>query len=235
MFAPITRLINDLVGLIYPAKCLICGGWQTSPRTPMLCENCLEEISSLPLPNADGGQHEAANNGGIDAAFAGWHYHHAAIEQIIQTTKYRHRASLGRIMGEILAERVRAPVAVEMPRAVLVPVPLHRRREMKRGFNQSLVLARALAKSWHLEVMPRALRRIRFTQPQVKLNATERLQNVEGAFAPARGLHLETPTVFLVDDVLTTGATMNACAAALKSAGAGKVIGIALAKAGQSF
>jgi ComF family protein len=231
MFAPITRLINDLVGLIYPAKCLICGGCQTSPRTPMLCENCLEEISFQPLPQTVGGQHHAANNGGLDSAFAGWHYD-TAMQQIVHNTKYRYRVSLGRIFGEMLAERVRAPVAAEMPHAVLVPVPLHRRRERKRGFNQSLVLARALAKSWHLEVMPRALRRTRFTQSQAKLHAAERWENVEGAFAPARGLHLEMPTIFLVDDVLTTGATMNACAAALKSAGASKVIGLALAKAG---
>lgn len=231
MFLQIIRLMNELAGLIYPAKCLICGGWQTSPRTHLLCENCLGEISSQPLPEADGGQHRAANNSGLDSAFAGWHYDDA-MQQIIHTTKYRYRASLGRILGEMLAERVHTPLADEMPCAVLVPVPLHRRRERKRGFNQSLVLARALAKGWHLEVLPRALRRTRFTQPQAKLGAAERWQNVEGAFAPARGLLLETPTVFLVDDVLTTGATMNACAAALKAAGASKVIGIALARAG---
>ncbi len=234
MFIQLIRLINDLVGLIYPAKCLICDGWETSSRMHLLCENCLGEISSRPLPEAVGGQHHAANHGGLDLAFAGWHYD-TAIQQIIHTTKYRYRASLGRILGEILAERVRAPLAAEMPRAVLVPVPLHRRRQRKRGFNQSLVLARALASAWHLEVMPRALRRTRFTQSQAKLRAAERLQNVEGAFAPARGRHLEMPTVFLVDDVLTTGATMNACANALKSAGVKKVIGIALAQAGQSF
>jgi ComF family protein len=231
MFTKLTRFIHDLAGLIYPVKCLICSGWQTSSRTHLLCEDCLREIACRPLPETDGGQHGAANNDGLDLAFAGWHYD-AAMQQIIHTTKYRYRASLGRILGEMLAERVRASVAAEMSGAVLVPVPLHRRRERKRGFNQSLVLARALAKSWHLEVMPRALRRTRFTQPQARLRAAERLQNVEGAFAPARGLHLETPTVFLVDDVLTTGATMNACAAALKAAGASKVIGIALAKAG---
>jgi ComF family protein len=154
------------------------------------------------------------------------------MQQIIHATKYRRRPSLGDTLGDLLAQRLSTPLRDELAKAVVVPVPLHRRREMKRGFNQSLVLARALAKSWHLEVMPRALRRTRFTQPQAKLGAAERLQNVEGAFAPARGLHLETPTVLLIDDVLTTGATMNACAAALKAAGASKVIGIALAKAG---
>ncbi|MGH7450273.1 MAG: ComF family protein [bacterium] len=231
MLIHLTRLINDLAGLIYPAKCLICDGCEASSRTQLLCENCLEEISSLPLPEAIGGQHRAANNGGLDSAFAGWHYD-AAMQHVIHATKYRHRPSLGETLGDLLAQRLSAPLREERAQAVVVPVPLHRRREMKRGFNQSLVLARALAKAWHLEVTPRALRRTRFTQSQAKLRAAERWQNVEGAFAPARDLHLETPTVFLVDDVLTTGATMNACAAVLKSAGASKVIGIALAKAG---
>jgi ComF family protein len=154
------------------------------------------------------------------------------MQRIIHATKYRHRPSLGETLGDLLAQRLSVPLRDELAKTALVPVPLHRRREKKRGFNQSLVLARALAKAWHLEVAPRALRRTRFTQSQAKLGATERWQNVEGAFAPARGLHLEAPAVLLIDDVLTTGATMNACAAALKSAGVRKVIGIALAKAG---
>lgn len=234
MFLELTRLMNELLGLIYPAKCLICDGWQTSPSTHLLCENCLREISSQPLPEATGGQRGVVNNGGLDSAFAGWHYD-AAMQQIIHNTKYRRRPSLGQTLGELLALRLLDSLRDEFVHAVVVPVPLHRRRERKRGFNQSFVLARALAKAWHLEVVPRALRRTRFTQSQAKLRAAERLQNVEGAFAPARSLHLETPTVFLVDDVLTTGATMNACAAALKSAGATRVIGIALARVGLSF
>lgn len=231
MLMKLTRFIHDLAGLIYPVKCLICDGCEASSRTPLLCENCLGEISSRPLPQTIDGQNRAENNGGLDLAFAGWHYD-AAMQHVIHATKYRRRPSLGETLGDLLAQRLSAPLREERVQAVVVPVPLHRRRERKRGFNQSLVLARALAKAWHLEVTPRALRRTRFTQSQAKLDATERWQNVEGAFAPARGLHLETPTVFLVDDVLTTGATMNACATALKSAGAGKVIGIALAKAG---
>jgi ComF family protein len=234
MFAPITRLFHAMAGLIYPAKCVICDGWQTSSRTHLLCENCLGEIGSRPLPEAFGGQHHPVNTGGLDSAFAGWHYD-AAMQQIIHATKYRRRPSLGRVLGDLLAQRLFEPLRDEFARAVVVPVPLHRRRERKRGFNQSLVLARALAKAWHLEVMPRALRRTRFTQSQAKLGAAERWQNVEGAFAPSRRLRLGSPTVFLVDDVLTTGATMNACAAALKSSGASKVIGIALARAGPSF
>ncbi|MCI0697816.1 ComF family protein [candidate division KSB1 bacterium] len=231
MLMKLTRFIHDLAGLIYPVKCLICDGCEASSRTQLLCENCLREISSRPLPETIGGQNRTANYSGLDSAFAGWHYD-AAMQSIIHATKYRRRPSLGQTLGDLLAQRLSVPLRDELAQAVVVPVPLHRRRQRKRGFNQSLVLARALAKVWHLEVMPNALRRTRFTQPQAKLGAAERWENVEGAFAPARVLHLETPTIFLVDDVLTTGATMNACAVALKSAGASKVIGVALARAG---
>ncbi len=231
MLTNLTRFIRDLVGLIYPIKCLICDECEASSRTPLLCENCLREISSRPLPETINGRNRAANNSGLDSAFAGWHYD-TAMQHVIHATKYRRRSSLGQTLGDLLAQRLFEHLREEFAKAVMVPVPLHRRREMKRGFNQSLVLACALAKAWHLEVIPHALRRTRFTQSQAKLGAVERWQNVEGAFAPSRRLRLESPIVFLVDDVLTTGATMDACAAALKSAGASKVIGIALASAG---
>jgi ComF family protein len=155
------------------------------------------------------------------------HFH----PRIIHKTKYYQRPSLGRVFGGMLAQRLYAPLANEISQAVLVPVPLHPRRERKRGFNQSLVLAQAIAATWQREVVPRALRRVRFTQSQAKLDAKARWENVAGAFAPAPKLALPAHTVFLVDDVLTTGATMSACAAVLKSAGASKVIGIALATA----
>jgi ComF family protein len=236
MFSNIVRLAGDLVVLIYPSKCLICEGVQGSTHTPLLCEDCLAEIARQPLPSEHGvvfsqgdrqGRHED-----LDVVFAGWHYD-AAMQSIIHALKYRRRPSLSRLFGNMLAQRLHEHLHDEICQAVLVPVPLHRRRERERGFNQSLLLARALANAWGLSVLPRAIRRVRFTQSQATLAAAERWENVAGAFAPASDLHLDHHTIFLIDDVFTTGATMKACAEALKSAGAGRVIGVALAKAGQ--
>jgi ComF family protein len=237
MLAHFTQLARELVELIYPAKCVVCAGPQVSPRTHLLCENCLGEIAARPLPE---GHSVAEKPGGmvgahLDGVLAGWHFDES-MQRVIHAFKYRRRPSLSRVLGETLALRLqdqrRAEISPAAPfEAALVPVPLHPRRGRERGFNQSLLLAQAVAEAWNMAVLPRGLERVRFTPSQAKLGAAARRENVEGAFAPAAKSNLQNYTIFLVDDVFTTGATMNACAAALKSAGAARVVGLALAKA----
>ena len=166
----------------------------------------------------------------LDAVHAGWPFDEA-MQALIHAFKYRRRPSLSRIIGAMLAQRLYSDLAREIQEAILVPVPLHRRRGRERGFNQSQLLAQTLAEAWKMKILPRALERTRFTQQQATLTAAERQKNVEGAFAPADKFSLQNQTIFLVDDVFTTGATMNACAAALKAAGAAHVIGVVLARA----
>jgi ComF family protein len=117
--------------------------------------------------------------------------------------------------------RLSWPADVMAERVALVPVPLSARRERERGFNQSRRLAEEMAKSIAIDVWSDALERTQFTMSQTRLTAEERLRNVSGAFRVAgdttrlRGAHL-----VLVDDVVTTAATLNACAAALFAGGA---------------
>jgi ComF family protein len=237
MFAKLTRLASDLVGLIYPAKCLVCDGLELSARTWLLCDRCLAGIAARPLPEdcgQRGGYSPLLRNENIsfDLVFAGWHYD-AAMQLIIPAMKYRRRPSLLELFGGMLAERLQGHFH-KIAKAALVPVPLHRRRERERGFNQSLLLARAISEAWNVPVLPQALRRVRFTQSQAKLDAAARWENVKEAFAPAPDLRLHGYRIFLVDDVFTTGATTNACAIVLKSVGATQVDAVALAKAGHA-
>jgi ComF family protein len=113
---------------------------------------------------------------------------------------------------------------------VIVPVPLHWTRKWRRGFNQSAELARRLAERSDVAFRPRALRRIRRTPAQAGLSNAERLENVRAAFA-APPNSLKGRRVLLVDDVLTTGATLAAAAAAVKAAGAAYVGALTLARA----
>ncbi len=115
---------------------------------------------------------------------------------------------------------LRFPVDVELERAALVPVPLAASRERERGYNQSERLAAAIGRAWRIPVRTDLLIRARATETQTRLTPGERSRNVSGAFrvivdrSVLRGLHL-----VLVDDVVTTGATLNACASALHSGG----------------
>ena len=130
-------------------------------------------------------------------------------------------------MGQLLGQYVESqPVAVD----VLVPVPLHSRRLRERGYNQSALLAAEVGKRNGLPVVTDSLVRLRHTKAQVKTaGAEERQRNLAGAFG-CRNAKLGGRRVLVVDDVCTTGATLNSCAIALRAAGAASVWGLALAR-----
>ena len=132
--------------------------------------------------------------------------------------KYGRKIALARTMARFMA-----PLREVGTEALVVPVPLHRRRLWWRGFNQAGLVAQQLGVRWDLPVEQRLLRRVRATPPLKGMNETQRRSAVGGAFAVAEGRRIEGRTVILIDDVLTTGSTAAACARALRKAGAGRV------------
>lgn len=143
----------------------------------------------------------------------------------ILALKYGGRAEHAAVLGRLLAER-----AVELAGSVdaVVPVPLHPARLRERGFNQSALLARPVASALAVPLVTSDLRRVRDTPPQASLTAGARATNVRGAFLALRA---PASRVLLVDDVRTTGATLEACARALRAAGARRVDALAYAQA----
>ena len=150
-----------------------------------------------------------------------------AIRSAVHALKYRNLRAAAPTLGRLMAGWVESnPISGQ----ALVPVPLHRRRLRERGYNQSELLAREVAKERALPVLDGILVRTRDTPPQVSLSYDDRVKNVEGSFecrADVSGRSL-----ILVDDVVTTGSTLFACAAALKAGGAVAVWGLALAREG---
>jgi len=150
----------------------------------------------------------------------------APLSTAITRFKYERRPELSRTLAPLLLGRVQL---LTLPvDAVLVPVPLHPRRLATRGYNQAALLAQELARRCRWACEPRLLRRARETEKQVGKSRTLRLTNARGAFEPRR---LGPARVMLIDDVVTTGSTVRACAQALADGGATLVAIAALARA----
>ena len=188
---------------------------------PPLCPRCGKPQSSgILCPACVGWQ---AKIDGIRSPFR----FDGVVRQAIHQLKYRNLRALAEPLTELLNDYLATnPISGE----VLVPVPLHQKRLRERGYNQSSLLAKELGKLTNLPVVDGCLIRQRHAPPQARTSTVEeRRGNVDGAFA-CRGHRLNGKQVLLIDDVSTSGATLDACATALKAAGATSVWGLVLAR-----
>jgi ComF family protein len=155
--------------------------------------------------------------------------HEGKLRALVQRLKYDGYRPLARPLARFLAHA--AEQLSEQSFDIVVPVPLHRKRERQRGFNQAEILAKELARLRKIPLGSRDCMRVRDTPPQTGLRAAERRKNVAGAFAVPHPERVQGKRVLLIDDVLTTGATASACAQALRKAGAKGVWVATLARA----
>ncbi|WP_346838642.1 ComF family protein [Microbulbifer sp. SAOS-129_SWC] len=214
------------------ARCLLCG--DTCGHDSGLCQPCQRELPqlgdacqrcALPLPPAAHTcpgclQHPPA----FASARAAWHYAFP-VGQLIQRFKYRGDLAAGFSLARLAAPRLLPP---DDAPDLLLPLPLHWRRYWQRGFNQAQVIAAELSRQWHIPLAPRLLRKTSAGHRQQQLNRAQRLRNLEHSFTvrgPVAGMHIG-----LVDDVITTGATLEAASRALLAAGAARISAYALAR-----
>jgi ComF family protein len=140
--------------------------------------------------------------------------------------KYRREERLASYLGRRMAQ-----AESSRPYDLIVPIPLHKNRLRERGFNQALLLAREIGKAWKTEVDPFLLVKARPTPPQAALKGEERRKNLRGAFEVRRPERIEGKRVLLVDDVCTTGATLEEAFRTILKAGAQEVEALVLARA----
>lgn len=229
---PVASVKNRLLDLLFPTRCGGCGR-----AGNLLCPACLDQVQPVPPPLCTRcGRPQAATGRCNDCAAGAFHVsaiRAAAIyadplSKAIHRFKYERRPELGEPLGQLLAGYWRSrTVTVDLVAAV----PLHDNRLAERGYNQAELLAAVLCREAGLPLLQAGvLYRQRDTMQQMLLGPTERRQNVHGAFGWA-GPALQGCKVLLIDDVATTGSTLEACAEALLAAGAGKVWALTVARA----
>lgn len=233
------RLLRSLASfgldIVYPPACLCCRA--ATAAHGALCAACWSQIHFIEKPFCDRLGIPFAYDLGIEGllspeamahppvyarARAVARFEDGPVRQLVHRLKYHDRMELAEPLGAWMA---RAGDELLAGADLLVPVPLHRRQLMWRQFNQAHVLAMAVARACGKRVDPFLLRRVKRTTPQVGLSRAQRATNVQGAFAvpeEARPL-VEGRAIVLIDDVLTSGATINAAARALLRAGAARV------------
>lgn len=221
---------------LLPQPCLLCGG--SAGRDPV-CKCCAAALPRVPFPacpqcaQALGTQATAilacgaclSDPPAFDATFAAYRYAFPT-DRLVQAFKYGHRLSLAPFLGNVLAVAARDAFAGTLPDAV-VAVPLAPARLAERGFNQSRELAAPVAAALRRPLLE-IVRRTRETASQADLPWRQRARNVKNAFASVAAL--DGQHLLVVDDVMTTGATLDAIARALKDAGARRVSNLVLAR-----
>src|SRR5438093_3469357 len=205
-------LLDSLLALLFPDR---CGG--CARLGELLCRRCRTALA--PYPHGSDHFPTSLNDVWVAFLFSG------PMREIVHQFKYRRIRRLAQPLGGLMAAYLAAwPLAIDS----VLPVPLHRDRMAERGFNQAEALAREVANTLRLPLIADGLARVRMTEQQARLDARARAENMRGAF---RWQGAPPPRrILLVDDVLTTRATMGACAEALRAAGAEMVYGLALAR-----
>jgi len=223
------RAAQTLASMLFGGRCYLCRG--DAGRARVLCAACdadLPRLAAACCPRCALPSEDAAVCGRClaqpphyDATWAALEYRFPA-DVLVQALKFRGELALAPLLAECLAERIPAEPAADLA----TPVPLSDARMRARGYNQAMEIARALPRCPRLE--PALCARLRDTAAQSDLPLEERARNVRGAFRCER--MLDGLTVAVIDDVMTSGATLDALAATLKRAGAARVINWVVAR-----
>ena len=221
---------SRLLDLISPRLCVVCGS-RLAVTEETLCSKCY-----LHLPRTDFGHNLYENvmaklfwgQIAIEKATALFYYEpHAETANILYELKYKNHPEIGVVMGRMMAKELMNSGLFEDIDA-LVPVPLARKRERQRGYNQSLELAKGISEVTRLPIADKVVRRTKFEGSQTQRGRWERNENVEDVFELIDGNGISGKHLLLIDDVVTTGATIIACAQEMQKASNVKISVLAL-------
>lgn len=233
--------IHALLDFLFPPLCHICRSFIPDAGELHICPTCRDylpltmspvcTICGIPFIGA-GGDHPCGqcltHPPHFDCARAHLLYE-GPVRDLIHSFKYNHKTHLRRPLVLLALEGLSGFIT-EQALDVIIPVPLHRSRLRSRGFNQAVLLGTIFSARLSIPMLPDGLLRIRQTEPQIDLSAEERRNNVKGAFTTGSPGHIQSKRVLLLDDVMTTGSTVDECARELRKAGASTVMVVTVAR-----
>lgn len=228
-------LLDGLGDLLFPHNCILCSQYVPDKSSPQLCPRCLAtiEFNGPPFCLRCSRHLEIYTPQGLcptclkypiafDSAWGAINYNLSA-QKLLHLFKYHQKTSVRKIFRYFLNEFFERYKIPWNEFDYSLPIPLHPVRLRERGFNQSQLIAEIIQQDHGLPMRTDGLARLRPTEPQSLLGQKERWTNLEGAFTIKRSFNINSNSILLIDDLLTTGATASAAAKALKDAGAQKV------------
>ena len=237
------EILTGIADLIFPPRCITCEELLGQHGPLPFCATCLAGIHFIgsplcprcgtPFPVAEGEDHLCGGCLITERPYAvarSVGRYEETLLTAIHRFKYRGKSGIGDLLSEIMADFAEKTWDMKVFSRIL-PVPLHRRRLRERGFNQAVILARGLSRRFNIPLDFTSLRRNLFTPPQVGLDRKQRLANVQGAFIVTHPERIAGRRLLLVDDVFTTGSTLNECARVLIQAKAEAVAVLTVARA----
>jgi ComF family protein len=233
ILSPSLSLFRPLYEFVYPPTCLVCENHPAEDERK-ICVACWSSIRQLSSDDELYREklNELKSRGNVAGFASAFHFEKdGTLQKLVHHLKYDDMPSIGVELGKFVAASIPTMIDSTTPICALVPVPLHPTKERERGYNQSEHICRGISKANGAQVLPHLLKRTRHTQTQTTLDARERKENVADAFAlNTRFASLVRGANFIiVDDIITTGATIDECARVLKAHGTEKVFAVSVA------
>lgn len=225
-------LWHDFISLIYPRSCVCCDKLLLKTEE-FICNHCYVNLPQSRFEAEKDSELDKIFYGRIPVQKAGAYLlfeKSGKVQRILHNIKYNGNKALAERVGEWYGEKLK-DISDFAKADCIIPVPLHAKKQKQRGFNQSEEFAKGISKELNIPVMNHQLIRTEFTSTQTKKSKAERWENVKDKFVVRHPDQLKDKTILLVDDVITTGATIDACYQALSKAEGIKVSVVSLAYA----
>ncbi len=209
-------LLKEFLDLIYKRKCINCS---CSKTNDILCKNCLKTVQKLPSFAQD-----VINGYSVYSVF----YYEGVIKKLIRELKFKHNKPCANLAAKFLYDYLKT-IEIDMDNSIIIPVLTHRKNYFKRGYDNVLEIAKELNRISDIELNYNSLLKIKYTKPQYKLNYKQRQNNIKGSFLLDKNFKTEKQ-IILLDDILTTGATLNYITSLFKERGFNNLICLTLSK-----